>query len=300
MALSRRSLSGATMGTRYSAVFYAQDTLSLEALDKALSAAVDAVDRQMSTWKPDSDLNRVNRAPIGEWTDVPSELETVLDCALRIGRRSGGAFNIGVGSDVEAWGFGPSRSRDGTTKHRSGKRAAAHDVLELRPGALRKLAPVSLDLSGIAKGFGTDELGRVLTKFGQRSWLVGIDGELRASGRKPDGEPWAVALERPDRKRRGAMGVLELDDRAVATSGTYRHWAEVGDRTISHTIDPATGEPIDNDLASATVLAKTCMEADAWATAFMVLGADAARRLARSEGIEALLVKTDGTLVQAD
>ncbi len=210
-----------------------------------------------------------------------------------------GAFDIGVGALVSAWGFGPgSGAPDREMIAAAAPLVAATAGLELDPaqGRARKQAPLCLDLSGIAKGFGVDEMAQVMDRFGIASWLVGIDGDMRARGLKPDGAPWAVAHERPDRHRREAMGVIELTDLAVATSGNYRHWAEHDGQAVSHTIDPATGKPVAHGLASACVLAETCMTADAWATAFMVMGAEAALRRAAAVGVRAILVLADGTL----
>ena len=128
------------------------------------------------------------------------------------------------------------------------------------------------------------------------SWLVGIDGEMRAKGAKPDGSMWAVAHERPDRHVREAMGVLELQDMAVATSGNYRHFREVEGRTVSHTMDPRTGAPLQNEVASVTVLAPRCMTADAWATALMVMGVEAGLEAARAHGMDVIFVLQDGTV----
>jgi FAD:protein FMN transferase len=136
-----------------------------------------------------------------------------------------------------------------------------------------------------------------MEKFAVPSWLVGIDGEMRAKGLKPGGAPWAVALERPERGARDAMGVIELTDMAVATSGNYRHWVDMGDKTLSHTMNPETGAPLKNNLASASVLASTCIEADAWATVLMLLGEKAAQQAARKQGIDAILVLQDGVVL---
>jgi thiamine biosynthesis lipoprotein len=132
--------------------------------------------------------------------------------------------------------------------------------------------------------------------FGIPAWLVGTDGEMRARGLKPDGTPWAVAHERPDRRRREAMGVIELTDMAVATSGNYRHRVEVDGRRLSHTMDPTARSPLDNGIASVSVLAPACMTADAWATAFMVLGAEAASKIAAASGVGTIFVFSDGTV----
>jgi len=299
--LVRHALNGPTMGTRYAAVLFAPDGMATDPLAAALFDAVDRVDRQMSTWKPDSDLNRLNAAPVGEWVAIPRELMTVLAEALKIGRATKGAFDIGVGGLVSAWGFGPGTRQPDQLRIAAASerpRAATTEALQLdvTTSRARKAAPLTLDLSGIAKGFGVDEMARVMDSFGIRSWLVGIDGEMRARGLKPDGTPWAVAHERPDRHSREAMGVIELTDMAVATSGNYRHWVEVDGKLLSHTMDPGTRRPIANGIASVSVLASTCMAADAWATAFMVLGAETARKLAADMEMGTIFVFDDGTV----
>ena len=299
--MQRHALNGPTMGTRYAAVLFAPEGMGTDALASALFDAVDRVDQQMSRWKLDSDLNRLNAAPVGEWVTIPRELMTVLAEALKIGRATKGAFDIGVGALVSAWGFGPGPRRPDQSLivAASGPpRVATTEALLLDATAsrARKTAPLTLDLSGIAKGFGVDEMARVMDSFGIRSWLVGIDGEMRARGLKPDGTPWAVAHERPDRHSREAMGVIELTDMAVATSGSYRHWVEVDGKLLSHTMDPATRSPTDRGIASVTVLAAECMAADAWATAFMVLGAEAASKLAAASGLGSIFVFDDGTV----
>jgi thiamine biosynthesis lipoprotein len=285
------------MGTRYSARFFAEG-VNEALVGAALFAAVDTVDRQMSTWKPDSDLSRLNAAHVGHWVGIPPELAIVLAEALRIGRASGGAFDIAVGNLVNDWGFGSVKPRERPQPgvDTVSVRHTAMDSLEFDEAGdyVRKLAPVSLDLSGIAKGFGVDELARCLERFGITSYLVGIDGELRTRGRKPDGEPWTIAVERPDYAERDVMGILELSEVAVATSGDYRHWIEHNGARSSHTMDPRSGGPLRNRLASVTVLASNCMEADAWATALMVMGENAGPTFACAHGQEALFVIRDG------
>ena len=300
-APARYALNGGTMGTRYSAVFYAPPGQPAEPLARSLFEAVDRVDRQMSTWKADSDLNRLNAAPVGEWVAIPCELMTVLAEALRMGRLTQGAFDIGVGRLVNAWGFGPEATRPDRGRIEAastGPRAITTDVLHLdrASGRARKTAPLSLDLSAIAKGFGVDEMARVMDRFGIATWLIGIDGEMRAKGLKPDGSSWAVAHERPDRHVREAMGVIELSNMAIATSGNYRRWFETDNGFVSHTIQPELGRPLDNGVASVSVMAPSCMSADAWATALLVAGADEGTRLAQAAGIDAIFVLEDGTV----
>lgn len=289
---------GATMGTRYTARFVVPEQAHVQAVVADLEAAVTAVDAQMSNWKADSDLSRLNRAAPDDWVPVSANLATVLLRSIEIGRETGNAFNIGVGGLVGAWGFGPAGG-NGSPGSLAGSRACQplDPLLEIDlPGRrVRKHGRVALDLCGIAKGFGVDELARVLERHGIGAWLVGIDGEMRVRGGKPDGSPWAIALEAPEDERRAAMGVIELDDAAIATSGDYRHWREIDGARISHTMDPRTGAPLRGAVASVTVIAPTCADADAYATALMVLGAQAGRDHARERGLDALFVTREGT-----
>ena len=159
---------------------------------------------------------------------------------------------------------------------------------------MRKSAPVTLDLSGIAKGYGVDRLTDVARRFEISDALLSIDGELRGIGLQPDGAPWSIAIEDPDYSTRKAMAVVALEDAAVATSGDYRHWIEVGTKRLSHTMDPSRGGPLARSPASVTVIAETCMAADAWATALMVKGSREGVELARQMQLNALFVERDG------
>jgi thiamine biosynthesis lipoprotein len=292
--LVRHTLNGPTMGTRWSACFFAPPALDAGPVRATLQAAVDRVDGQMSTWKPESGLMRLNAAPAGEWLHLPDDLARVLRLGLAIGRASGGAFDIGTGDAVAAWGFGPAEANAAAIRAAmAARRRPAWECLELEGARLRKLAPVVLDLNGIAKGHGVDRLAEVLESFGVASALVGIDGEMRALGLRPDGTAWTIAVEAPDPGRRAAHSILTLHDAAVATSGDYRHRVTVQGRRLSHTMNPATGAPLSPSPASVTVIAPTCAEADAWATALMVLGPDRGADCARRFGLDVLLLMRD-------
>jgi thiamine biosynthesis lipoprotein len=286
--------SGNTMGTRYTARFHAPPGVDVRAIVAALGSAVTAVDNQMSNWKPDSDLSRLNRAATGDWIRIPANLAAVIQRGMDIGRETANAFNMGVGDLVGAWGFGPAGvQRPLDAPDVPCPRVPVDELLEIDVVGCRarKQGPVTLDLCGIAKGFGVDELARVLDRHGMDSWLVGIDGELRSKGCKPDGAAWAIALEAPDDDRRAAMGVVEVGDAAIATSGDYRHWTPINGHRISHTMDPRAGRPVQGALASVTVIAAVCADADAYATALMVLGQEAGQELARRLGLDALFVE---------
>jgi len=282
------------MGTRWSALFFAEPDFDPAPIRAALQAAVEEVDGQMSTWNAGSDLMRLNAASVGKWVAVPAQLAAVLRLGLEIGRASGGAFDIGMGDAVTAWGFGPGdAAADGIRAAMTASRRPAHEALEMNDARVRKAAPIALDLNGIAKGYGVDRLAETLHDHGITDALVGIDGEMRAMGLRPDGEAWTIAVEAPDPARRTPHSILALQDAAVATSGDYRHWIEVQGRRLSHTMDPRRGAPLIASPASVTVVARTCAEADAWATALMVLGPDKGAALARRSGLDALFLLRD-------
>ena len=288
---ARIALNGPTMGTRWSALFFAEPDFDPAPIRAALQAAVEEVDGQISTWNASSDLMRLNAAPVGEWVEVPAQLAAVLRLGLEIGRASGGAFDIGMRDAVTAWGFGPGEAApDGIRAAMTASRRPAHEALEMDDARVRKAEPITLDLNGIAKGYGVDRLAETLRDHGISDGLLGIDGEMLAMGLRPDGEAWTVAVEAPDAERRTPHSILALQDAAVATSGDYPHWVEVKGRRLSHTMDPRRGAPLIASPASVTVVARSCAETDAWATALMVLGLGKGAELARKEGLDALFL----------
>lgn len=295
----RHCFNGPTMGSRYCAVFYTREAVDLEEMARALRDAVARVDAQMSNWRSDSDLTRFNAIVPGVWMPLPSELLWVLQTAIQVSVQSCGAFDIAVGDLIGAWGFGPQCRRPDEAECaalRCAPRSSAAAALEFDFSAARarKRHPVQLDLSGIAKGFGVDQLARCLEDRGIHDYLVSIDGEYRARGSKPGGQCWTVAIERPQAGVREALGVLQLGDGGLATSGDYRHFHEQGDKRYAHTMDPHRATPLDNDLASVSVVATSCMLADAWATALLVLGHERGAALAREHGLDALFLRREG------
>ncbi len=295
--LVRHGLNGPTMGTRWSALFFAAPWFDPAPLNAALQAAVDEVDAQMSTWKPGSDLMRLNAAPAGEWVPVPARLMEVLRLGLEIGRASGGAFEIGLGDAVRAWGFGPEAAMpDRIRAAMNAPRLAAAEALELDAAArrVRKRAPIALDLNGIAKGYGVDRLAETLMDFGIPSGLVGIDGEMRALGLRADGDAWTVAVERPDSGRRAPPFDPRTGGRGGRDLGRVPSLGRGARAPAVAYHGPARGAPLLASPASVTVVARSCVEADAWATALMVLGPGKGARLARRLGLDALFLLRDG------
>ena len=290
-------MSGRTMGTTYSIKYRpAQDTPSLEAMQVEVDALLAEINRTMSTYDPESELSRFNRLRTTDWVSASDSLRAVLKTALEIGAESEGAFDITVGPLVNLWGFGPDVHPDriplesdiAAARMRSGLDKVT--LSEDQP-AIRKHRPdVFLDLSGIAKGYGVDRVAELMTARGIEHYMVEIGGEIRVHGLKDRETPWRIAIEKPLPGERSVHTMLALSDMALATSGNYRNFFDIDGRRYSHTIDPTTGRPVDHHLVSVTVLAETSMRADAWATAFQVLGPERGMAVAERHNLPVLFV----------
>lgn len=295
-------LHGPTMGTVWQLRLAGPARADLDAVRALVEAELAVVIAQMSHWAEDSELARFNRAPAGHAMTVSPGFAEVLTAALEVARASGGAFDPGMGAWVQAWGFGawPRREEPGFAAGFVPPGAAGVPAvppwqrlrldrparLLWQPGGLR------LDLSAIAKGYAVDRIGEQLQARGWVHGLFEIGGELRGWGLRPDGQPWWVDLAMPEglppQVRVALHGV------AVATSGDeVQRWRDAQGRWRSHTLDPRHGRPVEHDLASVSVLHAQCMLADAWATALLVLGAEAGLALADRLGLAAVMVRRD-------
>jgi thiamine biosynthesis lipoprotein len=288
-------ITGSTMGTTYSVkvVGPLHDT---RVLRNTIDTRLEAVNAQMSTWRTDSEISRFNASESTAWFPVSTDFLTVTRRAKELGRLTDGALDITVMPLVDLWGFGPAFSPDAVpdaaTIAAVLTRVGSQNV-EIRndPPALRKVdATTRIDLSAIAKGFGVDTLADLLSAMGYRNFLVEIGGEVRAAGVRPDGSAWRVAVEKPVAGERTAELVVPLQDAAVATSGDYRNFFEMNGTRYSHVIDPRTGSPPDNGVASVTVVTADATTADGLATGLMVMGKDAGLALAEREELAVLFI----------
>ncbi|CAB3698586.1 FAD:protein FMN transferase [Achromobacter piechaudii] len=290
------ALAGATMGTTWSARMALPPGVDAEAARSAVQAALNEVVAQMSTWESTSDITRFNQAAPG-WQALPDGFFYVLRHALALAEDSGGAYDPTVGPLVNAWGFGPhqrafeppSPAAIDAARARCGWRRVALDATRqaaMQPGG------AYLDLSSIAKGHGVDRAALALDALGISQYLVEVGGELRARGKRPDGQPWRVAIEVPDASDQHALA-LPLQALSIATSGDYRRHAGSGDARYAHTIDPRSGQPVRNNVASVSVLHAECMMADALATVLTVLGEADGLAYARRHDLAALFILRD-------
>ncbi len=274
------------MGTRWSVKIAAPRGGLPDDIAPGIVAVLDDVIAQMSNWEGNSDISRFNRSAIGSWQALPDAFRFVLAAGLNVARESGGAFDPAIGRAVDRWGFGPTGHRGpGSAKTMISGPAA----IEMDGARARRTADVTLDFSGIAKGYAVDAVAAYLTARGLTHSLVEIGGELRGTGVKPDGQPWWVDLETPPGLALPTTRVA-LCDLSVATSGDYRRFIEIDGQRHAHSIDPHTGAPVINGIASVSVFHQQAMLADAWATAILVLGVEKGLRLATAQGLAVLMV----------
>jgi thiamine biosynthesis lipoprotein len=288
---------GTSMGSSWT-VKLAGASLSparLEALRADVQLALDGVDRGMSLYRADSELMRFNRHAASAPLALSKELLHVFATAQQVSALSQGAFDISIAPLVDAWGFGPDkRSVVPAAEQLQLQRAAIgwrglH--LDTLQGTARKAhAGLQADLGGIAKGHGVDLAALALEAGGIEHYMVEVGGEVRTRGSNAQGRAWQIGIEQPDAVPQRARSVVPLSGRAMATSGDYRQYFEHAGRRYSHEIDPHTAAPIAHGLASVTVIADSCMQADALATALIVMGPERGLALARQQALPALFI----------
>ena len=302
-------LSGPTMGTRYSVrVDDGGATAEEAAIGALIDATLERIDRKMSTYRADSEISELNRAPANQPIALSPETVGVLSAAIDLAADSGGAFDVTAGPLINAWGFGPSGRVDAPPSDRLLASALRHVgtdkiAVDVAAGTATKLdADAYVDLSGIAKGYAVDAVVAALATAGWRHTMVEVGGEVRASGRTAFGRSWRIAIEQPDLGAGSdppiAPLAVALVDGALATSANYRNFYFLGDTPVGHTIDPRTGRPVAHDGASVSVMAADCMTADSLATALMVLGPDEGLDWATQRDVAAVFVVRTGAVFE--
>ena len=276
------------MGTRYAI----QADCPGAVPERDVEAELARINALMSTYDADSELSVFNRQEVGVRMSVSRDTALVMGTAYKVATHTGGAFDATVAPLVALWGFGadaverpPTPAEIGAALAQVGHRRLAH---RLDPPSLLKLAPATVDLSAIAKGYAVDRIAGILDAAGCGAYLIEFGGEIRAQGPAPGGGPWRIGVESPATGSPTSMVLLRLG--GLATSGDYRQYREVDGVRVSHVIDPRTGYPIRHRLASVTVVTETAMLADAYATALLVMGEVDARRFAEQHGLAALFI----------
>lgn len=268
---------GMIFGTTYSIVYQSDADLH-----QGIVAQLQQVDNSLSPFNPKSIISKVNR---NENVEVDDLFRDVFELSMKISEETNGAFDITVAPLVNAWGFGFKQGTAPTEQALDSLRSiVGYKKVSLRGGKVSKTdSRVMLDCSAIAKGYGCDVVARYLRSRGIDNYMIEIGGEVVTSGISEKRVPWRIGVTKPtdDSLQVGQelQTVLNVTDRAMATSGNYRNFYYKNGKKYAHTIDPKTGMPVQHAILSATVIAKSCAMADAYATSFMVMGMEGAKKV---------------------
>ena len=268
---------GFVFGTVYHITYQSDRNLQSE-----IEAQLKLVDQSLSTFNKQSTISRINR---NETVKADRMFVEVFNLAQQISSETEGAFDITVAPLVNLWGFGfkkgtlPTREKIDSIRPLIGYRKVS-----LQGRTIQKANPrITLDCSAIAKGYGADIVARFFKQNDITNYMIEIGGEIVTSGNSEHRVPWKIGINKPvddkQNKNQDIITVLNVTDKAMATSGNYRNFYYKGGKKYAHTIDPCTGRPVQHSLLSATVLARDCATADAYATAFMVMGIDKAKEV---------------------
>ncbi len=299
------AIRGHAMGTTYTLKFPSLPAgVTKELIAKTADALFFEIEKAVSGYRADSEVMRFNAARLTDWFPVSPATARLATEALRVAEVSGGAFDPTVDPLVRLWGFGAARR----TVHRVPAQSEIDAALarvgwrklsaRIDPPALKKSQPdVAIDLSALTSGYALDELGARLDALGLRDYLLELGGALKAKGRSQHARPWRTGIEEPGmggdaempKPRRLACRV-ELADKSISTSGSSKQFFEAEGRRFSHLIDARTGWPVTHNLVAVTVVADSCLEADALDTALMAMGPEAAWKLASARNMAVLLI----------
>lgn len=290
---------GMVFGTTFHMVYQSDSDLF-----SGIMKQVATVDWSLSPFKDTSIISRVNQNDSSVVLD--HHFLTVFNKSVEVNAKTEGAFDITVAPLVNAWGFGFS-------KKETVNRAKIDSILEfvgmkkvsLKNGRIYKSDPrTKFDASAIAKGYGVDVAALYLESAGVENYMVEIGGEIRAKGVNAKGKPWSVGIDKPiddpTVSQRQLETVLRISNQSLATSGNYRNFYYEGNEKRAHTISPQTGYPVQTNVLSASVVAPDCMTADAYATAFMVLGLDKSLAIANADpDLETYLIYDDNGVMKS-
>ena len=291
-------LEGKTMGTYWRVSLAGVDSSQEQGLRDQIQAQLDEDDRLMSTWKNDSALSRFNQFDSTAPYPVSEAMSDIITMALRVGAKTEGAMDITVGPLVNLWGFGPHKAPEKTPDEAEITAVKAltglHHLQVINASGkqwLQKDLPsLSVDLSTIGEGYAADHLARLMEQNGISRYLVSVGGTVVARGTNSEGNAWRVAIQKPTDRESVIQALVDINGHAISTSGSYLNYYELDGKRISHIINPETGRPIDHNLVSVSVISTTAMEADAWDTGLMVLGAEKAKQVAQKEGLAVYLI----------
>ena len=295
-------LAGSTQGTTYHIKLVLEGLeLTPDRVGKDLEEVFRQVDERLSNWREDSEISRVNARKTTEWQTASPEIIELVALAAEVGRKTHGCYDLTVKPIFELWGFAKHEQK--VPEQADIDRALAHvgmDKVELDPEhhRLRKKDPdVEISLDSIAQGYTVTRIASRLESLGIRNYLAEVGGEMKVKGKKANGQPWRVAIEKPTPLAREVQRILDIREErgtAVMTAGTYRNYFEEAGQTYSHILDPRTGRPVTHGLLSVTILDEDPTLADTWDTALLCIGEKEGIRIAEKEHLKALFIYREG------
>ncbi len=294
-------LTGSTMGTNYSVTALDHDrAVDKDELQRAIENSLLNVNAQMSNWDPKSEVSRFNSLTSTQPLTVSKDLAMVVQAAKDVNQASSGQFDITLGPVIEAWGFGAEGGHknaqpDPDKLAKAVEAAGKSQALHVDGNQLSKSDPAArIYLPSIGKGYGVDQMAKVVRSFGLTDFMVEIGGDLYVSGRNADGMDWQIGIESPDAHNRQAYKIASVSNLGMATSGDYRNYFEQDGVRYSHILDAHSGRPITHRTASVTVLAENTMLADAWSTAMLALGTERGLELANQRDLAVMFIDRGG------
>ncbi len=282
---------GPVYSTSYHIVYESPEGKDLQ---KGIEQKLMELDNSLSVFNQNSTISKINQ-------NLPVKIDSLFrKCfrkAIHISSKTEGAFDLTISPLVNAWGFG-FKNKEQITKSRIDEllQITGYQKVNLKWGSIIKQRPeIMLDASAIAKGLSVDIVAKFLRSKGCRNYMVEVGGEILAKGVNSNNQKWRIGISKPENEslslNQDYQAVVAISDKALATSGNYRNFYMEGEKKYSHTIDPKSGYPVQHNLLSATVLADDCMTADAYATAFMVLGVEKSLEIAnKTHGLECFLI----------
>ncbi|WP_236191864.1 FAD:protein FMN transferase [Pseudomonas paraglycinae] len=291
---SLETFGGPTMGSTYSIKYVRHANLPApQEVRVEVEKILADVDRQMSTYRADTDISRFNALPADRCQIMPAPILELIHVGEQLSQQSEGSYDLTVEPLMNLWGFGP-QGREEKVPDAAAlaevRQRVGHQHLRIDGDRLCKDAAVEVDFNSIAAGYAVDTIATRLEALGIHDYLAEATGELKASGKKLDGSPWRIALEEPRDDQQVAERVINVDGYGLSTSGDYRNYFQQDGRRYSHTFDARTGAPVLHDLASVTVIHPSALMADGLSTLLLILGPERAWDYAEKHDIGAFFV----------
>lgn len=301
-------LDGLAEGTTYHLTWWSTTPVDQAAVSRKIEKTLDDIDKEISTYRTDSVLQKFNLSQSTDWQSLPASTIKLLQIAKPVYRDSNHCYDPTIGPLFDLWGFQNDKHTVPTPQEIiKTKKRIGFDKLIIDPKhhRVRKtISQLEVDLSSIGEGYSIWRLSRVLEQFGIHNYIVEFGGDMLVKGHKPGGVKWRIAIARPVPGKLAAQKLITINKEtgvSINTSGTYRRYFDHNGKVYSHILDPRTGKPVTHNLVSATVIDTDPRVGDAWATAMLCMGKREGDSVAKSVGIKVIFIQDEnGTLITTE